>query len=371
MSQWAQPLQTQADNPLLDLDDGIGQRSSAFLYYAVDIVTGYRTRIFPLTNQTPTLTSDISRTITRDISGLFFGAADTALLDSLRTRLYVYMLVDGISYPLGVYLYNHQARIRYTSGLLSTGSFYDQMFIVDQQIEHAFSGVPAIGPGGGYPPLIDATITIGKLLTGLPVSYTAEPSPYPSTGSWPAGTTRGSINQQVALDGDFFNPAFDNSGVMRYRRIFDPATAIPTFDFDAGNKVLLDPPPAETDDLIDTPNRIVVVSNSGSVDAGGLPVIGVYDVPSSAPHSIANRGFVVAKTYSRQVASSQQAAAIAANIGQNQIIFQTVELYTAPDPRHNVYDVIRWQGVNWLETVWSMQLKEGAPMRHLMRKAYT
>jgi hypothetical protein len=371
VSRWATQLSTADENARLDLDDWIGQRSATFRFDAVDILTGYTTPVTPIEDRVPTLEHDVTRTITRSITGMFFGKADTLILNSIRTRLLPYMVIDGHDHPLGVYLYNNQAKLQYTGGVLSTGSFYDQMFIVDQQIENAFSGVVAIGPLGGFPPALRASDTVERLLQDVPITFEIEPSPYPSTGAWPAGTNRGTILQQLALDGDWFPPAFDSAGTMQLRRTFDPALEIPTFDLDTGNRVFQEPPPIDTNDLIDTPNRIIVISNGVTSDAnGGLPIMGSYDIPSSAPHSIANRGFVVPKVYSRQLLTSIQAAAVAANIGQRQTIFERVELNTAPDPRHEAYDVVRWQGANWLELAWSLPLREGAAMRHVMRKSY-
>lgn len=371
MSRWAVPLQDSESSARLDLDDWIGQRSATFRFDAVDIVTGYTTPVTPIEDRVPTLEHDVTRTITRSITGMFFGKTDTLILNSIRTRLLPYMVIDGRDHPLGVYLYNNQAKLQYTGGVLSTGSFYDQMFIVDQQLENSFSGVNAIGAGGGFPIALRASDTVERLLAGLPITFEIEPSPYPSSGAWPAGTNKGTILQQLALDGDWFPPAFDSTGVMQLRRTFDPALQVSTFDLDEGNRTYQEPPPIDTNDLIDSPNRIIVVGN-GSVSAanGGFPVLGSYDIPSSAPHSIVNRGFVVPKVYSRQVLTSVQAIAVAANIGQRQTIFERVELYTAPDPRHEAYDVIRWQGANWLELAWSLPLREGAAMRHVMRKSY-
>lgn len=370
-SRWAGLLQTQEPSPLLDLDAWIGQRSGTFRFDLVDIITGYRTPIHPIDNTTATLTHDTSRTITRTISGLFFDAATTALLNVITSRIELFMTIGGQDFPLGRYMFSDQNRIRYTAGVLSNGSFYDEMFVVDQQIDHAFAGGIDFFTSGNPPgsPIVDA---LTELFDGLPIVYTAEPTPYTSIGVWPAGTHRGQIVEQYALDGDYFPAWFDNLGIMRFIRSFDPALAIPTFNFDTGNKVLETPPPVETDDLINAPNRFVVIGN-GAMDVNGAntAIVGIYDIPASAPHSIPNRGFVIPKIENRQVQGAAQAQAVATNLGLQQTVFERVELSTAPDPRHDSYDVIRWAGENWLELAWSLPLEEGAPMRHVMRKTYT
>lgn len=369
-SRWSGPLLLGEQVPELDLPDWIGQRTSTFVFEAVDIVTGYRTTINPIADTTPTIVHDTNRTITRTITGLQFGVTDTALLNSIRTRLYPWMWTGSRYWPLGIYLFSTQNRLRHTSGVTSTGAFYDQMFIVDQEIEEAF-GQPDVFFTPSSPVGVSVQFGLEKLLGDLPITFTAQPSPFKSIGAWPGGTGRGQIVEQYAIDGDYLSPWFDHSGVLRFIRSFDPALAAATFNLDEGHRVLRDPVPLETDDLITAPNRIIVVGNAAlSAAAATTPTVGRYDIPSSAPHSIANRGFVVPKTINRQVQDTVQAQAIAQNLGQRLTVYETVELSTVPDPRHDSYDVIRWQGHNWLETAWALPLREGQPMRHVLRRAY-
>lgn len=358
-------LATEPDpaSTVLDLDDCTGQRQASFQFDLVDIVTGYRRTLHPDRDKVPVLTHDTTRTIKRQISNLWFGKEDTAALNTISARIEVFMLTGGGKFPLGQYLFNDQTRIRFTSGVLSSSALYDNGFIVDQAIEQSF---PVFSIGASA---ISVEQVVRDLLFGLPVTYTAEPTPFQTVGSWPAGTSRGSVLEQLALDGDWFSPWFDHTNVLRFIRSFDPALAIPTFDYDSGNQVFQDGI-VETDDLLNAPNRFVVISN-GATGQPATPTFGSYDVPSSAPHSIANRGFVLSAVFDRQVENGVQAAAIAANLGQRQTIFERIELATAPDPRHDSYDVIRWQGENWLEISWSMPLVEGSQMTHVARKAYT
>ena len=118
-------------------------------------------------------------------------------------------------------------------------------------------------------------------------------------------------------------------------------------------------------------SRFIVISNGAvSADAVTESIVGRYDVPASAPHSIQNRGFVIPAVTERQIDAASQAQAVAANIGIRQTIFERTELITPPDPRHDSYDVIRWRDSNWLELAWSLPLIEGGGMTHVMRKAY-
>lgn len=360
-SRWAKTLTNESADSLLDLDDWIGQRAETYRFELVDAVTGYRREVYPIANTVPTLSHDVGRTIKRQISNLLLGVEDTPYLNTISSRVEVFMELGGRSYPLGQYIPNGQLRIESTGGTQSVQSFYDNGFIVDQELPEAFG---SLVNGEAL------TKTIARLLTPLPITFELEASVFGDTVSWSAGTRRGYVVEQLALDGDWFPPWFDNANVMRWIRTFDPATAIPTFDFDAGNKVIRGTV-NRSDDLIDAPNRFVVISNGiSSVGANSTAVVGRYDVPDSAPHSITNRGFVLTKTETRQLYSVEQANAVARSLGQQKTIFETLNISTAPDPRHDGYDVIRWQGVNWLELSWTLPLVAGSTMNHVARRAY-
>lgn len=364
-------LITTPHDPQLDGALWVGQRSATFRFDRIDGVTGQNLgELHPVRDQPPTLSHDTSRTIKRTLSPLVLDEVDTALVDPVNNRIAVTMFIGDFEWPLGRYVFINQTKIRTTRGQRSSSSLVDEMFIVDQKIETAFSCNVLTGDGNTIFNGEIVNVAVERLLFGLPVTVTLEPSAFGSIGSWPQGTNRGRILDDLALDGDYFSPWFDNTGVMRMIRSFDPATRVPAFDWDT-NRVVIRDSIAEVSDLVSAPNKVIVVSNTpGVVGAGTSPVFGVYNVPSSAPHSELNRGFTITDVRELQVASIAQAAAVAANIGQRETVFEYVDLTTPPDPRHDSYDVVRWQGSNWLELAWSLQLREGGDMRHSMRKAY-
>lgn len=360
-SRFARTFTTQAPVPRLDLDDWIGQRSATFRFDYIDVVTGYRTPVTPIKDTVPTLAHDVGRTITRQLSNANFGVVDTSLINVISGRIEPFMVFSDAEYQLGRYMFNNQTKFDRTSGTICSCAMYDEGFIVDQQIESSFGA-----ESNTLNPLVDNLL--GALLAELPITVSIAPTVYASSGAWPSGTMRGYIVEQLAIDGAYFSPWFDNTGVMRFIQAFDPATSAVTFDLDSGNKVLRGRA-IRTNDLLNAPNRFIVISNSANAISGAIA--SSYDVPSSAPHSIANRGFVISKTETRQIDTVVQVAAVAQNLGLRQTLFERVELYTAPDPRHDGYDVLRWRGENWLELAWSLPLVEGAEMQHIARKVYT
>jgi len=140
---------------------------------------------------------------------------------------------------------------------------------------------------------------------------------------------------------------------------------MPDLDFDGGNKVMRNSI-IEDDDLLTAPNVIIVISNTAT--STNEPAVGIASVPPNAPHSVVNRGFAVPQVVTLQLTDPAQAQAVAQGLVNRQSVFSRVNLVTAPDPRHDSYNIIRWQGVNWIELAWSMALVEGGTMNHLLRR---
>lgn len=342
----------------LDLAPHVGQRVATFTWQLVDGITdGPLGDLQPVMDSPPVITHDTSVAIKRSINGLRLGVADTAAINPLTDRIRPYMLIGGISWPLGRFMWTNDSRMVSTGGEQANDLLTDEMFIVDQQIS------------SGFAPIGNCNVAVFDLLTGLPIpAVIIDPSPYPADGGWGIGTRRSQILDELSTQGDYYTPWMNNAGVFRMIRTFDPAAAVPQFDWDAGNKVMADPGPVRVSDILSAPNRFIVISNSGS--AAGAPIVGTYDVPPSAPHSIAQRGFVIPAVFDAQLSEPAQATAAARSLGIRQTIFEQYDIATAADPRHDSYDVIHWQGTNWLELAWSITCIEGAPMRHLIRRSY-
>lgn len=361
---------TNQHDELLDLDEWVGQRSCSFRFLLYDFVTNQIIReLKPYTDSTPTLSHDTSRTIVRQVSNLFFNVEDTAALNTISSRLIIQQVFEGRDpITLGTFMWIDQTRLKTTAGLESSCSAVDSMFIVDQQLEQTYSA-GTFNPEGVVVSFTNCDEAIRALLEGLPIRFVVEGSDFYTIGVWTAGSGRGGALGDIAIDGDYFAPWFDRTNTLRFIRTFDPASQVPQFNYDAGNRIFRDTITL-SDNLLEAPNRFIVISN-GDVSGGTkLPVIGRYDVPASAPHSIANRGFVIPEIIDWQVDYATQANAIAANFGQRQTLFETIEFDTPPDPRHDSYDVFVFDGIRWLEIAWSMELIEGGGMSHVGRRTY-
>lgn len=341
-------------DPYLDFTAGRGQRVERYTFQWINGVTnaplGY---VKPDREQPPQLTHSTEQAIKRQLT-LKLNEADTAAIDPLTDRILPFMTVGGTTYPIGRYMFTTETDLVSTGGERGEFTLLDEGFIIDQEIENSFTHS---GSANG---------AVAKLLTGLPlVGIEVDATPYGAVGGYGSGSTRGQILAALATQGDYFPYWMNNAGVFKMIRTVDPGNAVVDFDFDASNKIRRDSV-EKTSDVLTAPNRFVVVSNQGS----SAPVVGRYDVPPSAPHSIANRGFVIQQTDNLQLTDVAQAAAVARNIGIRQTVFERITLTTANDPRHDGYNVILFAGSQWLELGWTMTLAPGGEMQHTMRRAY-
>lgn len=355
-----------AYDPLLDLAPWVGQRQATFRFDLVNRVSGINLgEIHPL--RSASLSHDTSTVIKRRLT-IALGAADTAAINPVTDMVQVTMVFPGgQEYPLGEYVFSDSTYQLYTSGQLSNMVLSDMMFIIDQQIETAFNARDDSRPSF-FANGTDISVCIENLLRDQPIRFQIEETDdFASIESWGAGTMRGQIIEALCLNGGYFSPWFGNDGVLHFIKSFNPALKIPDFDWDAGSQVLRSSI-TQASNVLTAPNRFIVISNAPT--DSNVPTFGSADVPMNAPHSIENRGFVIPLVTDLQALTGPQCTAIATNLVQRQTIFSTSTITTAPDPRHDSYNVIKWQGDLWLELGWSMTLVEGSPMSHTLRKAY-
>lgn len=349
------PLATTARDPWLDLDESIGMRTATFRFVHYDGVTGQNLGDITPYISSPTLRHDTSRIVKRNLS-LALGIQDASVINPIRDRIWVYMILRGVSWPLGKYMFTDDLSQVTSIGNLASVQLVDEMFRVDQSISTAFASVNDQVP-----------VALRNLLAPLDINLRVEGSQFTSNVASPVGSGRGQIISALSLQGDYETPWMNNSGEFTMIRTVDAATASPQIDFDTEDRIFVDSI-TRTTDILNAPNRFIVVSNATT--ARGLPVVGSYDVPPSAPHSIQNRGFVIPQITDLKINSEKEAQATARAIGLRYTIVERANFTTPPDPRHDSYDVCIFSGLRWKEIGWSMALVEGGTMSHTLVRAY-
>lgn len=341
----------------LDIGPSRGQRVEEYTFQLINGVTGQLLGfVNPERSNPPVLTHDTSGAVKRRLT-LNLHVSDTARIDPIQDRILPFVTICGVKYPLGRYMFTAPITSISTGGKRSQHTLLDEGFIIDQQLEQPFTSTAQVGDA------IRAVLATGTFTFDINVPSTE----FSAVGSFNAGQTRGQVLDTYATQGDYMPYWMNHKSQFEMVRTIDPATAVPDFDFDLANNVKRNSV-SQTTDILDAPNRFIVISNTG--DAAAAPIVGIYDVPATAPFSIVQRGFVIPKVQDLQINSAGQAQAMARNLGLRKTVFERVTVDTMNDPRHDGYDVIHFLGDNWLELSWSMTLTPGGTMTHTMRKGY-
>jgi hypothetical protein len=326
------------------------------VFELINGVTGERLgQLYPNRDEPPSLSHDTSLAVKRSLT-LSLGVTDAARINPITDRVLPYMIVGGTRYPLGRYMFTDDTRLISTGGTRGSLKLLDEGNAIDQELSNTFTSRSTV------------MVSVVDLVTQVTfISTDVEPSPFVAIGAWSSGQTRGQPLDAYTTQGDYFPYWMANDGKFRMIRTKDPAVEIPDIDYDTVKAVRRDSI-AKTSDVLQAPNRFIVIGNSSAASASAL--VGMYDVPPSAPHSIASRGFVIPQTTNTQVATINQAQAMAKNLGIRQTIYERITFESLNDPRFDSYNIIHFLGDNWLDLSWTMTLAPGGLTQHTARKAY-
>ncbi len=311
-----------------------------------------------------TVENNINRSVKRTMDGLAIARTEAVSLNYFSDRARpMWLLEDGTEYPLGVFLISDASTSRHSWGTSAELTFADQGLILQQLVDRSV----------GYPPgtsIRDAMLQVANDYLALPsVVVDTTDARLGNPVAWAMGRdTWGKVLNDLADLAGFNSGWFDNWGTFTLRRAPSASDdAPPDFDFDGPDRVYADSI-VESNATIESPNRYVVISTSSNES----PVVGTWDVPAEAPHSFENRGFRVLSVTEKQGLSLQQANDAARVRGQQDAdTYQWASFAAAPDPRHDTFNVVRWQGANWREQSWSLALEPGGEHRHELRRSYT
>jgi hypothetical protein len=352
---------------------GWAQRSSTVRFELLDRTNSYLGVLDIDKSSIPSIENSINRSPKRQMNGFKLPPSTTAEVNTLTERVKpVWIHQTGDEDPLGIFLFADASRHRARYGsaqfvgpgdaLVSTTTLVDQLM----PLNHATGGVTMYRPGTS----IAAALTEQLEVSGV-ISFDVEESNAKITGSawmvWHPNITRLQIINDLCQAGGYYTLFFDNAGVGRCVLVPDLDASNPDFEYSANGMVKRDTI-VESDDLLDAPNRYLVI-NSSLTDGA---VWGYWDVPPSAPHSFENTGIRKVKQIDMQGPETMEDATAAAK-AYGQADFSTyrwVNFVTAPNPRHDTYNIVEWQADNYREQSWRLPLLEGSDMNHELRRVW-
>lgn len=349
---------------ILNLDRHIGQRQTSYHFYLSTVTGEQLGEVHPSMEASATLSHDSTTTVSRKVQGITLVGDDALIFDPLRHRISITMEIAGVGeFAMGRYMSSDSVSSPYLDGTTGRAgrllplSLVDEMAIIDQRMSDSYMAQGQL-----------TSECIRELLYGLPIDDPdIEISPSTCNGAWSIGSSRATALSDMAATGGYFLPWFGNDGKLHMVMSFDPAARPPSIDWDI-NQLAIRSSATVTDETVSAPNMFIAISNDTGTT--GNSYVGTYQIPSSAPHSIANLGYSIPAVKDIQVTSAEYARLYARTWGIQETVSERLELDTPPDPRHDGFTVVRFNGMQWLEIGWSLTLKAGGPMRHTLRRAY-
>lgn len=346
------------------LDGRVLQRSEGLLFELLDANLQRIGELHPVVTPA-SIEANTEATIARVLRNLVLIPSEVADIDTYSTRLRPsWLLETGDKYPIGVFMF--QARdleLRSYGGFTLCSLLADQTWILAQGRRSTFSVAPGallsdqlrtLAAESGF---LDLSGIEGSSITAANVM------------GWPTGTTRLEMMRQLCNRLGYYPPYFDNAGKLICRSVpnLDLASPDHVYNPDETSRIV-DESGTASDNAWEAPNVYVVVNTS----ATAVPIVGVYEIPSDAPNSAFHRGgFEVVKTIDAPgVESVEQAEAMAKAAYAQDSSSAWVDFDGVPDPRHDLFQIVEFDGLNYREKGWSLALEAGGKHHHSLRRVF-
>lgn len=306
-------------------------------------------------------------TYARALRNLVLTKSEADAIDTFASRIRPSWLLETDDlFEMGVFMFQGRDRqLRSYGGMTICGQLMDQTFILAQGRKSTYGVFPG-SLGSDHLRTLASEAGIVDL-SGIENSAIAVAAPR----AWPTGTTRYEMMRQLCELLGFYPPYFDNHGKLICRSVpnLDLATPDHVYNLGAESRVIAESG-TESDDSWASYNVFPVVDTA----AGATPIEAAYEIPSDAPNSVLHRGAeVVAPPIDAPgVESVEQALAIGkAAYAQNPGAYRWVEFDAIPDPRHDLFAIVEFDGVNYREPAWNLTCAPGGPHHHSLRRVWS
>jgi hypothetical protein len=342
--------------------DGVRRRVDRFEFELCDREWNPIGTLNPDRGQQISITNDTTNEIPRKLSGFKLLSDEADDVNTMSDRLRVYMaLQNGDRRRLGSFMWEDESEPERPWGVEHHGSLTDLNQIL------ASPSTKAYGWGRG------GTITLIMFFLLFQASFELKDiaviGEEANRGlrqprSWEPGSTWLHKLNDMGVGCGFGPPWFNRDGLLYFDEIPDPAFAQPTVPaYDDDTRVIANSI-VPSNDMLKAPNDF------GLFDSGTDRLIaGRYQLPASAPHSFANRGWRLGHVESTQGMSSQDGANKGAqNLARKSDVYEYLTFSSTLDPRHDTYDIVDAFGKRWLEVSWTMELRSGGTMQHNLKR---
>lgn len=344
--------------------DGVHRRADSFRFELCDRSLTPIGDLHPDRDESaPAIENDVSSTTSRRLRGLKLTRDEAQDVNPIADRMRVYMILQNdVEFLLGTFVFADDSQPVRSWGEERSSELVDFSYILNMQTTRAY--------GWGRGASIGLIMIFLFQQSGFSLADFARLGDEASRGlsdplSWQPGATWYQMLTDLGNVVGFAPPWFDRDGRLHMDQPPDPEFDVPTIPaYEDATRVVADSI-LRSNDLVAAPNDFAVV------DSGTDRLrVGRFQLPSSAPHSFANRGYRVGVVENVQgTASQDQANKAAKNLARTRgVAYEWITFSSTADPRHDTYDVIEAYGQRWLETSWSLPLQSGGLMRHTMKR---
>lgn len=320
--------------------------------FVVQNAAGVRHTINP--TMTGSVSQDLGREIRRSLSGLTFLPTEFAkFTDLANDAVYVTLNIDDVPFPIGIFYAvesNYQPDVVLDS---STGEVSD-LYHIDfgcgfTRLRRSDEKTRLALRGSDPTQLMVTYANEAGLDNAIAGSFTS----FQETTVWGAGTDFEQIISQLAEVAGHRSPWCDNNGVLRSVAALVVDAAIINLEVlgPMANTIVI------TEQYLSAPNRVVVEDTSA-----GFPVIGIWEAPATAPHSLFRRGYPLTVIVGQQgLGSAVNAQRVAETIGES-LSSRRLSCEILPTTRLDGPVILRYRDSLWLCQNWSLDTGNGALM---------
>ena len=319
----------------------------------------------------PIMQNDVSRVPHRQLQNMVIAPSSSAHINPVTQRIRPVWRIQNPAtpggyddYPLGVFLFADATAHLWSWGLEMDGTMHDQGIILAQPIVSSITFAPGT-------PCTTAILAVAAMVNLGTPTVDASPAVIGTPNLWAAGRdTYEKVLEDLCSLAGFLPPYFDNLGTLVCRQAPDLGSAVPDFSYGLAAPgivagAVLEGTVTTSSDLLTAPNIYIAVDTGSTAS----PIVGVYAIPDSAPNSYSNRGFWVPKVLQQQGLGSPDAAQAMAKAAYSAdpAAFTWVGFGSVVDPRHDTFNIVAFNGVNYREANWRMRLEPGAGQEHDLR----
>lgn len=335
-------------------------------------------KIWPAQNSAPTIRMSKDSDIKTSLSGTFIktiygfddqpieGAAVDWLSDKIRPEL----VIDGVAYPLGIYI-----PVAVTENLDQSGTGIKTQAIqaCDKcwEVQNYIPTQIYFAAGTNYVEALISLLTPAgvALISSTPTSATLQEA----REDWNLGTDTLTVVNQLLDEINYGSLWFDKDGLAMLQPNREPIAQNIKHIIDANSpEVLVLPGITATQNIYSAPNVFTVICDNPDKSAA-MTATSVNENPQS-PLSVQRRGKrIMSVNYVDNIASQSELQAYADRLrNESMVTAETIVVKTMLLPGFGVGDVV---GLNYgdrfdicVEKAWTMTLAPGGQMTHTLEK---